>query len=54
MQLPNNYEAVSVVPGTPDIESLITPRVHARARGYVIGRGLYIRIYYLQKNFRIF
>ena len=30
------------------MQSLITPRAHARARGYVIGRGVYILyIYYI-------
>ena len=34
------------------IHTLITPRAHTRARGYVIGRGVYIL--YLQKNFELF
>ena len=38
-------------------QGVITPRAHARARGYVIGRGvyiLYIIIIYLQNFFSIF
>ena len=38
-----NYLAVATAPSTV---AIITPRAHARARGYVIGRvRLYIYIY---------
>ena len=30
---------------------VITPRAHARARGYVIGRGVYIYILYISLHF---
>ena len=33
---------------------IITPRAHVRARGYVIGRGLYICIYISTKKFQNF
>ena len=33
---------------------LITPRAHARARGYVIGRGVYYIYIYMQGLFSIF
>ena len=31
---------------SPDQTNFVTPRAHARARGYVIGRGVYIIIIY--------
>ena len=30
---------------------IITPRAHARARGYVIGRGVYILLYIISLHF---
>ena len=30
---------------------IITPRAHARARGYVIGRGVYILLYIISLDF---
>ena len=33
---------------------IITPRAHARARGYVIGRGVYILLYICKKNSNFF
>ena len=35
-------------------DDFVTPRAHARARGYVIGRGLYIHIYISTKKFQNF
>ena len=32
------------------VDALITPRAHARARGYVIGRGVYILLYIVYKS----
>ena len=37
----------------PTEKSIVTPRAHARARGYVIGRGVYI-LYICKKNFELF
>ena len=37
---------ISVDPGLADTP-IITPRAHARARGYVIGRGVYYIYYYI-------
>ena len=30
--------------GLPSASGIITPRAHARARGYVIGRGVYTEL----------
>ena len=57
----DSISSVSLVTGTGEATrsvgtgSIITPRAHARARGYVIGRGvyyiLYIYILYICKDF---
>ena len=46
------YSQWSIFHSVKYLTVIFTPRTHARARGYVIGRGLYICIY-LQKNLNL-
>ena len=41
------YDSTNII---MSIQHVITPRAHARARGYVIGRGVYIYIIYYYKS----
>ena len=40
--------------GVPSPLNVITPRAHARARGYVIGRGVYILLYIIYYKSALF
>ena len=43
---------VAILDNRPEMQcSLITLRAHARARGYVIGRGVYILLYIISLDF---